>query len=234
MLPNVLITGATSGIGAALAARYAERANLLITGRRPVAEVAALLPAGATYVEADQSEPEEAARRIAGALAELGWVRLDIAILNAGSGWSGNPADEPAETIRQTLDANLMSAIALAQALYPHLEAARGRLVLIGSTARRGAPAFASYAAAKAGLEGLARALAEEWRNRITVQVIHPGPVATGIHAKAGFDPGNARRLFASPDKMARLIDRAVARPRSRQTISFAHYWTDAVMPWRR
>ena len=230
MVPKILITGATSGIGAALAARYAGRAELLLAGRRARSEI--VLPDGAHYVEADQLLPEPATRQVLAAIKRLGWNTLDRAILNAGAGWSGDPALEPADTIRATLDANLFAAVALAHGLSPLLD--DGELVLIGSTARRGAPQFASYAAAKAGLDGLARALGEEWRGRVRVKVIHPGPTATDIHAKAGFDPGRARALFASPESMARLIERAITARRNRHTISFPQYLAAAVTPWRR
>lgn len=232
MKPRILITGATSGIGAALAARYAGRAELLLTGRRPQAQVTAQIPREAHYVEADQLSAETATQHVRAALDLLGWDTLDLAILNAGAGWSGDPAGEPAASIRETLEANLVAAIALAHGLSPLLSG--GRLVLIGSTARRGAPLFASYAAAKAGLDGLARSLAEEWRGRTKVQVIHPGPVRTDIHAKAGFDPGRARRFFASPETMARLIEQALVSGRSRRTISFPRYLADALTPWHR
>ena len=234
MLPKVLITGATSGIGAALAGRYAGRAELLLTGRRPAGSLVHALPQGARYVEADQSVPETAADRIAAAMTRCNWTALDLAILNAGMGKAGDPALEQTSTIRETLDVNLSATIALALRLHAPLATARGTLVLVGSTARRGAPAFASYAAAKAGLDGLGRALAEEWRGRVAVRIIHPGPVATDIHAKAGHDPGRARRVFASPEAMARMIERAVSRRRARLTISFPHYLADAATPWRR
>ncbi len=224
----MLITGGTAGIGAALARRYANRAELLISGRMPVLDAAPLLPAGAAYVQADQAAPEVAAKAVADTIDERGWSALDLAILNAGTGKTGDPADDTPQQIREMLDVNLMAAIELAHRLHPLLAPAKGTLVLIGSTARKGAPAFATYAAAKAGLDGLGRALAHEWRDNIRVKVIHPGPVATDIHAKAGFDPGAARRFFASPDAIARMIERAISGRGNRRTISFAHYLVDA------
>ena len=126
--------------------------------------------------------------------------------------------------LREVLDTNLFAAIALAQALLSRQEDVGGRLVVIRSAAHKGAPAFASYAAAKAGLHGFARALAEEWKGHVAVQVIHPGPTDTGMHARAGHDPGRLVRLFAGTATMARLIDRAVARGRTVETISFARF----------
>ena len=221
---RILITGATSGIGLALVRRHAPGAQVLAAGRRSEAKARGVLPDGVAYVQADQREPEQAVAAVLAKLDGLGWEGLDLAILNAGTGHAVDPAEETPSMLRDVLDTNLFAAIALAQALRPALEAGRGRLVLIGSTARKGAAGFASYAAAKGGLHGFARALAEEWRGRIAVQVIHPGPTDTGMHARAGHDPGRAVRLFAGTGTMARLIDRAIARGRTVETISFLRF----------
>jgi NAD(P)-dependent dehydrogenase (short-subunit alcohol dehydrogenase family) len=221
---RVLITGATSGIGLALVRRHAAGAQVLAAGRRTERQARDVLPEGVSYVPADQSEPEAAAAAILAKLDDLGWDGLDLAVLNAGIGHAVDPADELPRMLRGVLDTNLFAAVAMAQTLRPRLEAVQGRLVLIGSTAHRGAPDFASYAAAKAGLHGFARTLAEEWRGRIAVQVIHPGPTDTGMHARAGHDPGRVARLFARTGTMARLIDGAMARGRTVETISFARF----------
>lgn len=222
---RILITGATSGIGLALAHRLAAHGGeVLAAGRRPAEQALAVLPAGAAYVAADQNDPENAVDAILTQLDQLGWNGLDLAVLNAGLGQAGDPVEEAPETLRAVLDANLFAAIALAQALLPRLEAAGGRLVLVGSTAHRGAAGFASYAAAKAGLHGFARALSEEWRGRVAVQVIHPGPTDTGMHARSGHDPGRARRFFARTGTMAGLVEAAIAKGRPVETISFARF----------
>jgi NAD(P)-dependent dehydrogenase (short-subunit alcohol dehydrogenase family) len=221
---RILITGATSGIGLSLVRRFEGRGTLLAAGRRSAAEAVAVLPPGTAYVQADQTAPEAAAEAIGAALDGLGRDGLDLAILNAGTGHAVDPAEETPQMLREVLDANLFAAVALAHRLAPRLEARRGRLVLIGSTARTGAPGFASYAAAKAGLHGFARALAEEWRGRIAVQAIHPGPTDTDMHARAGHDPGRLVRLFARPDSMAALIDEAVDGGRSPVTLSFGRF----------
>jgi NAD(P)-dependent dehydrogenase (short-subunit alcohol dehydrogenase family) len=222
--PRILITGATSGIGLALVRRLAPAARVLAAGGRGNAAAQGVLPDGVSYVQDDQREPERAVAAILGGLDDLGWDVLDLAILNAGIGHAVDPAEETPRMLREVLDTNLFAAIALAQALLSRQEDVGGRLVVIRSAAHKGAPAFASYAAAKAGLHGFARALAEEWKGHVAVQVIHPGPTDTGMHARAGHDPGRLVRLFARTATMARLIDRAVARGRTVETISFARF----------
>lgn len=225
---NILITGASSGIGLALARRYATRHRLLVTARKLSPELEQLIDGQGQieFVAIDLRDPQAAARRMNKAIAKLGWQYLDNAVLNAGMGNAGAPQGETPASIRDTLAVNLTSNLVLSRNLHPLLAAARGTLSFIGSTAHRGAPGFATYAAAKAGLHGAARALREEWRGEVSVQIIHPGPTRTGMHAKAGHDPGPVSLLFADADAMAAMIDSAIARRRSVVTRSFFHYWT--------
>lgn len=221
---KILITGATGGVGHALAERLAPRHDIVATGRMVEAQAATLLPPGVSYLRVPQDDPMEAGRRLRDGLAALGWGRLDNAVLNAGTGFVSEPDEEPAEKLRHTLDVNLASTIALAHVCHQFLAAARGRLTIIGSTSRRDAPRFSSYAASKAGLHGFARALRSEWRGRVSVQIIHPGPVATALHEKAGHDPGRAVALFLSAGSMAAMLEYAIAQGRSPITLSWLRY----------
>jgi len=217
--PNAVITGATSGIGLALAHRMADAHSLVLSGRRSPEACVDLLPAGALYVTADLADPKAAADAFEQALSANGIERLDRLVINAATGVYGAAETETAAAIRETLDVNLAAPILLARRLAPHLEAARGKLVLIGSVAHRGSAKMPSYAASKAGLAGLARSLNAEWRGRIAVQIIHPGPTATPMHAKAGYDPGPLRQLFFSAESMADEIDRLMDTPRKTATV---------------
>ncbi len=221
---NILITGGTDGIGLKLAYTYANGGNnVVVTGRRSAEDVKGLLAVNITYIKADQAAPDEAANAIIRALAKLGWHHCDLAILNAGNGKAGDPLAENSRDLINRIDVNLTAPILISHALEELLMAsANSKLVLIGSTSHRGASNFASYAASKAGLNGFARSLREEWRGRVNVQIIHPGPIATNMHDKAGFDPGIIKRIFLNPDFVARTIIRKIKKGRSPTSISFA------------
>ena len=225
---TVLITGATDGIGLLLANKYASiGCQVIATGRQFLASSEDLFGTGdITYVRADQSEPGKAAKTILRAMEELGWAGCDLAILNAGIGWTGDPADEKASEIDAQIAVNLRAPVRIAHTLSTRILASNGHLVLIGSTAHTGAAGFATYAATKAGLRGFARSLQEEWNGRARVQIIHPGPVRTSMHEKAGLKLGFARMMFTHPRRAANAIMAATTRSDSEQKVShMASFW---------
>jgi len=220
---KILITGATDGIGFQLARAYALNGHaVLATGRRAIGGDRSFFGVeNVTYIMADQADPKESTRAVSAALNELGWTGVDLAILNAATAWTGQPADEPAKVIDEQISVNLTSNIHLISALAPLLFAVRGRLVMIGSTAvDKSHGSFATYSATKAGLDGFCRSLREEWRNRADVLIVHPGPTRTQMHRKAGLDIGFAHRFFMSPQKVARAIQSAIRRRNPRRNIT--------------
>ena len=220
---NILITGGTDGIGLRLARQYSDiGANIAVSGRRSLAALDDFLPTNVHYIKADQSEPKQAAQDIIDGLREIGWQQCDLAILNAGNGSVCLPLEEKSDKLLNTLDVNLASTIAITHVIAPLLFAAgNGKLTIIGSTSHKGAMNFASYAASKAGLNGFTRSLREEWRGRINVQIIHPGPTATGMHTKAGFEPGVFKHIFLDPDFVTRTIIRKIENGGSPISVSF-------------
>ncbi len=225
---RVLITGASDGLGYHLARDYAANGHdVLATGTRRIDDERGHFDQpGIAYVQADQSEPQRCAASIAEALDRLQWDALDLAILNAGMGWAGDPVEEPPEMISKQLSVNLTSPVAVAHMLGPRLFALNGRLALIGSTAAANGNAnFATYAATKAALDAFARALTEEWRGNAHVSMIHPGPIRTDMHEKAGLKLGAVRGLFMPPRRAARATARAIRKGDARRTITRTYGW---------
>ncbi|MEX3007133.1 SDR family NAD(P)-dependent oxidoreductase [Hoeflea sp. TYP-13] len=217
--PTALITGATSGIGLALARILSIEYSLVLTGRREASECADELPPGAQYVKADFSDPQAAVAEIEAAMRTAGLSRLDRLIINAGTGYYAPVDREDSAMIRETLDVNLAAPVLLTRHMVPFLEAAGGKVVFIGTVAHRGSPNMPAYSASKAGLAGLARSLRSEWEGRIGVQIIHPGPTRTAMHKKAGYPGGSLERFFFSADGMAEEIIRLMERDRLQATV---------------
>lgn len=223
---RIVITGGTSGIGLELVRRLSGRHDILIAGRREDADALPVLTDGVRYVHAPLTDPEAATQAIAEAILKAGWVKLDNLVLNAGTGFAVDGGIETAGQIRDTLAVNLTASALLARALFPWLDKAGGTLTFVGSVAYKGQGLFPAYAASKAGLHGLARALRAEWAGRVAVQAVHPGPTRTEMHAKAGHDPGRLRTIFVPADRMAAMLEGAIAARRSPVTLSFGRYWT--------
>ena len=220
MASNVIITGASDGIGLELAALYAaETDNLVGVGRRPQDQLSNW-PKNANYFQGNQADPDFADQLLAH-INSLGWSHIDNLVINAAVGKTSDPADETAENIQLTLDTNLIGPITLAQKFYSQLAASPNRscLTLIGSVAHKGAASFASYAASKAGLAGFARALHEEWKHEIDVQILHPGATATNMHEKAGLRLGKSRKYFINPNYSARKIKSEISAGKPVATI---------------
>lgn len=211
---RVIVTGASSGIGLALARRLdAQGADLMAIGRRAVADLPPDFPQIAYHaldVSAGNAGP-----RLVELLAARGWDGLDLIIHNAGIGHYRPVAQEDAASIAGTIATNCLGPIALTHALAPHLARAGGKAVFVGSAAHKGAPGFPVYAATKGALAGFARALRSEWQGRIGVQILHPGPTRTAMHDRAGHDPGKLRALFLSADDAAAAMLRQIAAGRS-------------------
>ncbi|NJL06318.1 MAG: SDR family NAD(P)-dependent oxidoreductase, partial [Chloroflexaceae bacterium] len=221
---TVLITGATDGIGRALAQQYAARnVRLVLVGKRPHAEVAAsdadLYPPH-RYCQADLRDPACATQTITRFLAEQAITRLDVLLHNAGIGWYGPLAAQPTHSIDELLAVNLAAPIQITHALLPLVQRVRGTLVLVSSIAADlPSPDYPIYCASKAALDGFARSLRIELGDTAQVLVVHPGPTRTAIHTKSGI-PTNPARLQRYPAAawVARRTIAAIEQQRSEAT----------------
>lgn len=220
---NILITGATDGIGLALARIYKGKGERpLLLGRRPWSELSQLAEefAEADYCQADLAAPD-AEVYVTQFLDEHAIDRLDVVVHNAGVGFYGRFAEQTPESINQLVDVNLVVPIALTHALLPWLPAGWGQMVFIGSVAADlPSPDYAVYTATKAALAGFVRSLQVEWRGRVTVQLIHPGATRTRMHEKMGISQETmAWDKFPPADEVAAGIVKAIESKRPFATI---------------
>lgn len=204
-----LVTGGSSGIGAACAQALAsEGAGVLATGRR-FAPGPAARPALGAVVQAQLDVTDEAA--VDQRFAEL--PELDIVVCSAGVGTFGPIVNSSVADIRAMLDVHIVGALLCARAALRRMQPRRkGHIVVIGShVAHRSFTDCGGYTAAKAGQLGLTRVLAEEARPYdIRVTSLLPGATDTPIwDERPGFD----RSKMMRPEDVAGFLLAIVARP---------------------
>jgi len=177
----VLVTGASRGIGRALAAAAVrEGHDVAVNYLRNTALADALVgelaycPSRVIAIQADVSAADEAKRVVEITVERLG--RIDCVVNNAGSGAVIPLNDLDEATFARTLQVNLISAFLVSQAAWPHMKMNGGRLVFLSSgAARTGGGLSAAYAASKAGVEGMMHYYATTLRPyRITSNAIAP------------------------------------------------------------
>jgi NAD(P)-dependent dehydrogenase (short-subunit alcohol dehydrogenase family) len=216
---HAMITGAGSGIGAAIARALAkEGAAVSLVGRRkaPLDEIATKLPK-ATAIAADVTNAADCVAMVEAARAARG--PIDIVIANAGAAESASAAKISAEHWQRMIGVNLTGAFLTVQAALSDVTRKGGgtrRIVFTASTAGlRGYPYVAAYCAAKHGVVGLARALAAELKvDGLTVNAVCPGytdtplldAAATAVAGKTGRSVDDARAALAKDNADGRLI----------------------------
>lgn len=219
---RVLVTGASSGVGEAVARDLARAgAQLVLAARSRDALEAVAQEIGATAIVADVSQPDECHRLIEETAAALGG--LDVLINNAGCHHRGDFAAQDADALAQMVDTNLRAPVMLSRLALPWLQQAkRGAIVNVGSVAGRMAvPGSATYSATKAGLRTLTYALAEELRGTsVSVSVVSPGPIATDFilsDIDAVTDLTFSQPM-STPEEIAELVLECVADGRTERT----------------
>lgn len=212
---RVLVTGATGGIGHAIARAFAARgAELMLTGRRlevlgPLAD-----ELNARSLACDLSDREQVARLGADALE---W-RVDVLVANAALPASGLLGELTLEQVDRMLEVNLRAPIALAHALAPQMiERRQGHMVFVSSLSGKvAAPSSSMYSATKFGLRGFALGLREDLRpHGVGVSTIFPGFISgAGMFADAGvklpFGVGTR-----TPEQVAEATITAIERNRA-------------------
>jgi short-subunit dehydrogenase len=215
---RVLITGATGGIGHAIARAFAARgAQLVLTGRRTEVLEPLAAELGARARACDLAD-----RAAVAALAEE-CADSDVLVANAALPASGLLTDLSQEQIDRMLEVNLRAPVALARALAPRMiERHRGHLVFVSSlSGKTASPASSVYSATKFGLRGFALGLRQDLAGHgVGVSVVLPGFIReAGMFAEAAIDlpAGVGTR---SPEDVAAGVVRAVARDRAEVDIA--------------
>lgn len=205
---TIWITGASSGIGAALAREFSSRgAHCILSGRDEARLAEVAKHCGEALVLPFDVRDEEALGEATGeAIAWKGGV--DVAIANAGVSQRSRALKTDMQVYREIIEIDLIAQIALAQGLISHMaERGSGHLAFISSIAGKvGVPMRTAYSAAKFGLAGYGDALrAELSQSGVQVHVIYPGSIATNVSRNA---------LTAGGEKRGRsdsVIDNGIA-----------------------
>lgn len=209
-MPTALITGASGGIGAAIATALAPTHTLLLAGRPSARLDAVAERLGATTFPLDLTDTDSI-----DASCEV-IDELDVLVHNAGVSIPGRVDESHVDEWRATFSVNVFGAVALTLTLLPALRQARGRVVFINSGAGQNvSPGMASYSASKFALRAFADSLRAD-EPALLVTSVHPGRVDTDMQRElvayegGEYDPAK----LLQPETVAQVVANVVATPR--------------------
>lgn len=215
---RVLVTGASRGIGRAIALKLADNgADVMISYEKSATNAAEVVKAieekgrRAFAIQADNSNPEAVKEMVNQTIKELGGI--DILINNAAIAWYGAIEDMGLEDINAVLNVNLRGAILATQAAIPHMQKG-GRIIFMGSSLaeRISRTGLTVYATTKSALIALTKGLARELGPRgITVNLVQPGATETDANPAEGIHADELRALtplghYAAPEDIAEAV----------------------------
>ena len=186
-----MITGASQGLGRALALAFArEGARVVINSRseetiRPVTEEAESLGAEVLALAADVSRSADGERLVSAAAERFG--RIDVLVNNAGVLGPRVPIEEyPEGEWRRVIDANLTGPFLVTKAAIPHMPEGGSIINVVSGVSVEGRAEWGAYSVSKFGVEGLTQILAAELEERgIRANAVDPGGMRTGMRAAA-------------------------------------------------
>ncbi|QJX46394.1 SDR family oxidoreductase [Hymenobacter taeanensis] len=233
----VWITGASAGIGEALAHEYARQgARLILSARNQEAlekVAAACAPAETLVVPLDLAQPASFAGAIQEVFAHYG--RLDVLLNNGGISQRSLVLETSLSVDRQLMEVNYFGTVALTKGVLPHLlQQGSGRIAVVSSLVGKfGTPYRSAYAASKHALHGFFDSLRAELTDTgVGVTIICPGFVKTGVSVNAltgdgtplgTMDEATAKGL--APAELARQASRAIAQGRNEVYIGGRETW---------
>jgi NADP-dependent 3-hydroxy acid dehydrogenase YdfG len=208
-MPTAMITGASGGLGQAIAAALEPTHTLFLMGRPSDRLDAVADRFGAATWPVDLADPDA----IEAVVEPI--VELDVLIHNAGVAYPARVAESTVDEWRATMAVNVVGVVALTLALLPALRSARGHVVFINSGAGQNvSPGLASYSASKFALRAFADSLrADEPDLRVTS--IHPGRIATPMQEDliAYEERDYVASQFLSAETVAAVVAQAVTAP---------------------
>ena len=205
---RVLVTGGSSGLGAAVVAAVAQAG-----GTPVVLDLNAATTAGGPAFSVDVSDRAAVERAVEDATAQLGG--LDAVVTAAGIDRCGRLEDIPADEWERVIAVNLLGTVSVVRAALPHLVATHGRVVTVASTlALRAVGDATAYCASKFGVLGFSRALAAETSGRIGVTTLIPGGMDTHFFdgRTEQYRPADNSRLN-DPARVAQAVLFALGQP---------------------
>ncbi|MBB4684214.1 SDR family NAD(P)-dependent oxidoreductase [Amycolatopsis jiangsuensis] len=210
---TALVTGASSGIGAATARLLAAGGTHVVLHGRDRERLDALAAeTGGAALPADLAEPSDIAHLAERMLSGP----LDLLVHNAGLGWAGPLPELPADRLTRLVAVNLTAPLELTRALLPAMLArGHGRIVFVSSIAgRTGVAGEAVYAATKSGLDAFADSLRFELDGTgVEVGVVVPGVVRTEFFARRGRPYTRSTPRPVSAERVAAAVVRAAEKP---------------------
>ncbi|MYA59505.1 MAG: SDR family NAD(P)-dependent oxidoreductase [Chloroflexi bacterium] len=233
---TALVTGASSGIGRAVAIALSQAGAQVVALGRDVTALRSLAEtSGITVRQVDLEPADELQHFVEHSLPDL--PPVDILVNCAGSGRYGPLAEHSAKDIDRLLDVNVRAPIALTKAVLPGMrQRGRGRVVNVASIAGRlGVPNETVYSASKGALAVFSRALdAELAGTGVGVTVIVPGVVETSFFERRGAPYDRAWPRPRPPERVARTIVRAITRDQSEVVVPGwlrIPIWLQATLP---
>jgi NADP-dependent 3-hydroxy acid dehydrogenase YdfG len=209
-MPTALITGASGGIGAAIATALAPTHTLLLAGRPSARLDGVAERLGATTFPLDLTDTDS----IESSCEVID--ELDVLVHNAGVSVPGHVDESHVDEWRATFAVNVFGAVALTLTLLPALRQAGGRVVFINSgSGRTVSPGMASYSASKFALRAFADSLRQD-EPSLLVTSVYPGRVDTEMQRElvayegGDYDPAK----FLRPETVAQVVAQVVATPR--------------------
>ncbi|MDA0637077.1 SDR family oxidoreductase [Nonomuraea sp. MCN248] len=203
--PTALITGASRGVGAAVARALAPTHDTLLLGRdrRALGDLSAELPGALPWPVDLTTVTEESLPHV---------ERLDVLVHSAGVTTLGRIGELPASVWRDTMEVNLFAVAELTRLLLPALRRAGGHVVCVNSGAgQRANPGWAAYAASKFALRAFADALRQE-EPELRVTTIYPGRIDTDMQRSVREQEGGDYQpeRYLTPESVARAVLAAV------------------------